>query len=72
MLVLSNTDASVIQGLIAQKGLKTARRFHFLRNLNISSLLEKKETEKGYYPALKKLKIQTKIFQLIRSFLIHY
>ena len=35
MLMLSNANASVIQGLIAQKGLKAASRLYFLGNLKI-------------------------------------
>ena len=33
ILRLSNSNASVIQGLIAQKGLKAASRLYFLGNL---------------------------------------
>ena len=43
MLRLSNANASVIQGLIAQKGLKAAWRLYFLGNLKISHLKEEKK-----------------------------
>jgi len=43
MLSLSNGDASVLQDLIAQKGLKAAWRVYFLGNLKITL---KKEEEK--------------------------